>query len=326
METTELSMDDAVAALVNVPAPEEALAEPEQDTVSEDTTDDVVDEQESDVVDDDIDVAEEVTESEGIAEETADEVEQSPETETYTVKVDGEEFEVTLEDLKRGYSGQQYVQKGMKQAAEARKEAEAVYSDLLQARQAVVDMAQKMQSGEFLAKPQEPSQSMFDTDPIGYMEARMRYDDQLKAYNEQVGQVQQMTERQSEAEKRARAVYLQQEALQLKAMIPELGDADKAAKWLGDIINAAAKYGYTEQQISNMVSAKDFLALNDLMKYQQLMASKEQAQKKVKAAKPVVKAGSKRNVDAKAAQRKRQLEKLNKSGRIDDAVSLIMNI
>jgi len=39
----------------------------------------------------------------------------------FTVKVDGEEREVDLEELTRGYSGQKYIQKGMAENAETKK-------------------------------------------------------------------------------------------------------------------------------------------------------------------------------------------------------------
>jgi hypothetical protein len=54
-------------------------------------------------------------------EDTEEEYEEDSAPELYTVKVDGKEEQVSLEDLKRGYSGQKYVQKGMQEVAQIRK-------------------------------------------------------------------------------------------------------------------------------------------------------------------------------------------------------------
>ena len=45
------------------------------------------------------------------------------EPERYSVKVNGQGTQVTLEDLKQGYSGQKYVQQGMQEACAQKKEA-----------------------------------------------------------------------------------------------------------------------------------------------------------------------------------------------------------
>ena len=65
-------------------------------------------------------------ESDDQDEDEAEEAEDAGQQELYTVKVDGEEREVTLEDLKRSYSGQAYISKGMNEAAQQKKEDKAV--------------------------------------------------------------------------------------------------------------------------------------------------------------------------------------------------------
>lgn len=324
-ESTELSLDEAVQSLIE--PVEEQTTDDVADTEDE-QYDDIEDSTEgADDVDDDVD-DEDADDSidEDIEQDNSDEEGADLDSELYTVKVDGEEYQVTLDDLKRGYSGQQYVQQGMKQAAEARKQAEAVYNSFQQARNEVIALANQINSGGFLVKPTEPSRELFDSDPIGYMEAKLKYDDDIGNYNQQMQQVNQLQQQHQAAEQYAKQAMLQQEALQLKALIPELGDKEKASKWKERITETASSYGYSAEDLAGIVDHRAMSILNDAMKYREIMNGKSKAEVKVKGAKPVVKAGSKRKVDVNAATRKKQQQKLAKSGKIEDAVSLIMNI
>ena len=335
METTALSIEDAAQSLINV-EPEAVIDESEESTTDEVATEDVTDDeaQHDDEVAESEDYSDEPDEEEEEAtEDVADDIEDDSEQEDadlasslYTVKVDGEDVQVSLDDLKQGYSGQQYVQKGMKQAAEARKQAEAVYNSFLQARNEVLSIAENVKSGKLLNKPVEPSRQLFDTDPIGYMEAKLKYDDDVGVYNQQMEGMQHMQAQHSQAEQQAKQQLLQHEAMQLKTLIPELSDPTKAEKWKEGVTQAATHYGYTSEDIGGIVDHRAMRVLSDAMKYREIMNGKQNAQVKAKGAKPIVKAGSKRNVDKKSMDRKRQEQKLHKSGKIEDAISLIMNI
>ena len=109
---TELNANDMEAVantlIVDEAAPEE---EPTQTLDEEDVEAEAPEE----------DALEEEAE-EGDEEDEAEEAEDAGQTEElYTVKVDGSEQEVTLEDLKRSYSGQAYIQKGMQETADSQK-------------------------------------------------------------------------------------------------------------------------------------------------------------------------------------------------------------
>lgn len=335
METTEpMTAESAVELLLR---PEEVVNEESQSDVE--VTDEAEEEQpvedsdgEAEEVEDTADDAEEEsedeTEEDDEAEDNEDEVDveeddQEPEEELFTVKVDGVEEQVTLEDLKRGYSGQKYVQKGMQQAAEQRKAAEQVYETLLRERQNLAVIAQQVQQGG-LTPPQEPTKEMFDTDPIGYMEAKMEYDEQLKTYNETLGAFQRQMQQQSEAELNARKLYSAQEAQKLRELIPELTDPQKAEAFRANIYEAAAHYGYTEVEMANITNHRDMLVLRDAMRYRQLQSKGEIVREKTKKARKPIKAGAKKVVDKKDVVRK-QRDKLRKSGSVDDALALMLN-
>jgi hypothetical protein len=180
------------------------------------------------------------------------------------------------------------------------------------------------QAGD-LAPPKEPSKELFDADPIGYMEAKMNYDEQMKSYGEKQQALQQQLQAQSEAEQRARSVYAQQEAQKLVELVPELRDAGKASQFKDKVVKAATEvYGYTPDEIANIQSHRDFMVLRDAMLYREMMAGKENVQKKAKKARPMIKPGAKKVSTNNDVVRKKRAT-LKKTGSINDALSLILD-
>lgn len=335
MEATEpMSMEQAVESLVQAEPTEEVVEETES-LSDEEITDEVEEEQpeedsddDAEEVDESADDAEDDSEEDDLeAEDNEDEVDEGesedPANKLYTVKVDGEETQVTLEELTRGYSGQKYVQKGMQEAAEQRKQAEEVYTVLLQERQNLVNLMNQVQQGA-LTPPVEPTRDLFDSDPIGYMEAEMNYKEQMKAYEANLGQVRQQMEAQAQAQRRAEDAYVAQQSEELKKLVPELSDPNQAETFKRNIVEAAEHYGYKPEEISGISSYRDMLVLRDAMRYRQLQKKGDIVREKTKKARKPIKAGAKKTVNKNAAAQK-QRDKLRRSGSIDDAMALILD-
>jgi hypothetical protein len=321
VDTTELnSFDSAVEGLL---APQPEAEEVENEAVEEDEAEYAVEAEFEEVEDseDPDDEEREVPQSDEYEGPEDDDVPAPP---LHTVKVDGTEVQVSLEDLKRGYSGQQYVQKGMQEAAAARKQAEEVYANLLNERQQIGYLLQTAQSGLPQA-PIAPSKEHFDSDPIGYMEAKMQYDEAKTAYDGQIGQLQHVVHQQGQAEQYAQRVYLEREMETLKALVPEFAEPDTASQARDRLVTMGQEiYGYDVNEIGQVMDHRAIRVLNDAIKYQELVSGKKQAVTKAKPkAKRTVKAGAKKmrsNTDAERQTR----QKLKKSGSIDDALNLIL--
>lgn len=320
------SIEQAVG-LITMPEESEQV-EKEEITESEDVSPEMEASESEDVDDAEVNDGEEeeveMSDDDEEADEPADPEEPVPT--LYTVKVDGEEQQVSLEDLKQGYSGQKYVQSKMQEAAASRKQAEEVYSALLAERQQLVDIYQQMQQGQFMQQPTPPSDDLVSTDPIGYIEEKARYDKALSEYNQQqskMGEVMQQTEKAREA---AVQSYLQQEMQTLAQVIPEFGDAQKAPKLKEKLVNSGQNfYGYTPEEIGGIMDHRAIRVLNDAIKYREIVAGKSKAEQKAKGAKPVIKPGAKKNVNPSLKAMERQRAKFKKSGRIEDVIGLIVN-
>lgn len=301
----ELSIDDE-------PAPDDVLTGEEE----EDDSDDVVD-------DDDDEDSEDYDEDDEDDEGDADQDETSAK--TFTVKVDGKEHEVTLEDLKRGYSGQQYVQKGMQDAAQQKKEVEQLQQTLLSERQQVTQLLQMAQSGGLPQRPTPPNPQLAQTDPIGYMQAEAAYREQATKYNQRIKQFQAVQQKQAEADNAQKAEMVKSEAQKLIAARPDFGDRVKAKKIREKLASEGGHYGFSPEEISGVTDHRAIMILQDAIAYREIKAGKTQALEKSKGAKPVIKPGAKKDSSRKTSALKRQRSRLKKTGSVDDALGLIMN-
>lgn len=329
-DTTENSFDGSIEAAVGLitrPEEEPEAVEQEEITESEDATPEVEASESEEVDDAEIDDGEEdEVEVEMSDDDEADDEADQEAPVLYTVKVDGREEQVTLEDLQRGYSGQKYVQKGMQEAAAQKKQAEEVYSALLAERQQLVDMYQQMQQGQFLSKPNPPSEELLAEDPIGYIEEKARYDKAVEQYNQQQGKMSEIMQQSEQARERAVQAYLQQEMQSLANVIPEFSDAQKASKLKNKLIDGGQNhYGYTADEIGQIMDHRAIRVLNDAIKYREIVAGKSKAEQKAKGAKPVIKPGAKKAQNPSRKLRDKQKAKFKTSGRIEDALSLIVN-
>ena len=122
------------------------------------------------------DDAEEYVEDDGDYE--VDEEEEQPETPRYYVKVDGEEQEVTLDELRNGYQRQADYTRKSQALAEQRKAYEAnlqaIQSEREQYSQALEMMAAQ-QKNELAQYESIDWKTLKEDDPMEYMEKRLEY-------------------------------------------------------------------------------------------------------------------------------------------------------
>jgi hypothetical protein len=248
----------------------------------------------------------------------------SEEAEMFTVKIDGQEHEVNLEELKRGYSGQSYIHQQMAKVAESRKETESVFAALSQERAQVQAALQMLSDGTFAHPPQAPSEELFNTDPMRYMEEQLQYQKDQQAFQEKVGYMQQQAQANRQTHEQARHAYLAQEVELLKGFHPELFDEQKGPEVKKQLVTQASEsYGFSPEEINGVMDHRHLRCLMDALAYRQLNsdAGKKQVEQKVKA-KQV--RSTKRKVNAESAQRQKQRDRLKQTGDIEDAIGLLL--
>ena len=322
-DTTEPKITDIESAVSSIVEPVEETTE---EVLEVQETEEATEEVEATAEPETEEVEEEEVEASSEDDEDLIEEPSQEEPERYTVKVNGQESQVTLDDLKQGYSGQEYVQQGMQEVAAAKKEAEAVYTALNNERQQMADLYNQLQNGGFAPEPIKPTKAEFDADPIGYMQKNLEYEEQKANHDRQMAQLQQASQQNSVAQQNAKQAYLQEQMQILQKEIPEFADTTKASKLREQLVSTGkSQYGYTTEEISQISDYRAIKVLHDAMKYQDIISGKSKAKVKTKSANPVIKPGAKKMATPNAKIRSRQKAKLKDSGSIDDALNLILN-
>jgi len=321
------SLDNAVEAML-APEPSEenqseaveAAEEPSQDVESE-AVEDVAESN------DDVEASgEDIEDAEYVEDDQIDDddlVEAAEDTNLIPVKINGKEERWTLDQLKQSAAGQGYINQKMQENAALEKKYKEQSQALAQQQQQVLAMYQQAQQGGLQA-PTPPSKELFDQDPIGYMEAKLTYDEAKAAHDQQLVQLRGMHQQQAQQQQAARQAYLAEQAEVLKQYIPEIADPDKGEKLKAGIIDTGVHYGFTPEEMAGVSDARYVRALNDARKYRQLVANRKKSQSKADGVRPVVKAGAKKRPDGQAATRKKAHQRLQKTGSIDDALSLML--
>ena len=325
MEAT--SLDNAVEAMLAPEPSEENQSEAVE--AAETPTQDVESEAVEDVAESDDDVeasGEDIEDAEYVEDDQIDDddlVEAAEDTNLIPVKINGKEERWTLDQLKQSAAGQGYINQKMQENAALEKQYKQQAQALAQQQQQVLALYQQAQQGGLQA-PTPPSKELFDQDPIGYMEAKLTYDEAKAAHDQQLVQLQGMQQQQAQQQQAAKQAYLAEQAEVLKQYIPEIADPEKGEKLKAGIMDAGIHYGFTPEEMAGVSDARYVRALNDARKYRQLVANKQKSQSKADGVRPVVKAGAKKRPDGQAATRKKAHQRLQKTGSIDDALSLML--
>ena len=273
-------------------------------------------------VDDVSDIEEEIADTEDI-----EELEPTVEPETYMVKVDGQELEVTLDELKRGYSGQKYIQKGMTEVAENRKNFEQLQQEVSQERQVLKQMMEQMQNGAIPAIPEYPPEEMKETDLLGYNMRTEEYRRAVEKRQQWEQNAKWVAQRDQQERDRLHAENLNQQAMRLAEWMPEFRDEKKREVFVKEMTESAKEhYKLTDEQISTVQTAEEVMILSDAIKWRKLQAKKPNAKQKAEGARPVVKPAAKRSTQAAQTNKKaKATAAMNKSGSVDDVANWLLS-
>jgi len=260
-----------------------------------------------------------------------DEVEEEEEVEQpdiYTVKVDGEEYEVTQDELLNGYQRQQAYTKRSQELAEQRKAFEAEAQRVAQMRDAYAQQLEQLsQYNQQILGEAEP-----DWDALAKeysAEELFLYKTKLDQQKEQARQVE--AERQAIAQQQAQEQQAQMQqhlAAQREEMlnrIPQWRDEDTRTKERLEVIKYAQRRGYSEQELANASDARAIEILHKAWQWDNLQEKKPAAKKKASKAPRMAKAGQPKTKAQVASRQKQQsLKRLNNERSVDAAVNYLM--
>lgn len=329
-ETGAISMNDAISLLTT----------PQEDTVTEERLEGQEAPQPMETEEEavEIDQAEEAVE-EASEEMEVDEVEESDEVdgseedeeeeiEVYTIRVDGEDVDVTLEELQKGYSRQQAFTKRSQELAEQRRAFEVEQAETKQLRDAYAQqlelLAQQIQQTipkepDWVALSREVSAEEFNRIKAGYEHQKQNLERAEQERN-RIAQEQQV-EQQARMQE-----HLAAQREEMMNRIPQWQDeTTRDAERLEVIKYAQQRIGFSEEELANASDARAIELLYKAWKWDNLQQKKPSAKKKTRKAPKMAKAGQPKTKSQVASRsRQQQLDRLNKEKSVDAAVKYLM--
>lgn len=319
-ETTAMNMADAASAISAMLAPEEGQAEvTETQPVeeSEEETETAASEEDDSGVED---------APEGESSEEQSEEEEEPEEEeqqqTFTVKVDGKEVSVTLDELQKGYSRTQDYTRKTQQIAEVRKQVEAETQAVRAEREQYAQLLGALQAQLQSSEPQVDLDRLYHEDPIEWV----RQKEVMRERQEKLGAIQAEQQRLSQLaqyeQQRAMEAQLASQQEALLAALPEWKDPKKAKAEKALVIESAKAAGFTDEDLKSVYDHRLVLLLRKAAMYDQMVSKRQGIKPVVNNGPRPAKPGAAGRVST-TTEATRAKQRLAKTGRVDDAASAI---
>ena len=319
-EIQAMNMADAASAISAMLAPEKGQAELDETQPAEESEEDseaAASEEDDSGVEDAPD--DETSEEQSGEEEETEEGEQP---QTFTVKVDGKEVSVTLDELQKGYSRTQDYTRKTQQIAEVRKQVEqethAVRAEREQYAQLLGALQAQLQSSE----PQVDLERLYHEDPIEWV----RQKEVMRERQEKLGAIQSEQQRLAQVsqyeQQRAMEAQLASQQEALLAALPDWKDPKKAKAEKALVIESAKAAGFSDEDLKSVYDHRLVLLLRKAALFDQMVSKRQGIKPVVNNGPRPAKPGAAGRVST-TTEGTRAKQRLAKTGRIDDAASAI---
>ena len=274
----------------------------------------------SDELSADADAADEETQEEQSEEDEESEEQDQPT--VFTVKVDGKEVEVTLDELQKGYSRTQDYTRKTQQIAEIRKqvevETEAVRAERAQYAQMLGALQAQLQGTE----TQIDWDHLYQEDPIEWVRQREVMRERQEKRQAIQFEQQRIAELSQQEQQQHFETHLQAQHTKLLEVIPEWKDAAKAKTEKQLLVEFGKKTGFTPEELSAIVDHRAVVALRKAALYDQMMTKRKAITPVTNNGPRPAKPGAAGRV-SQTTEAVRAKQRLAKTGRVDDAASAI---
>ena len=331
-----IGLHEATLAISNLLGPEqdnqeeaEALDQEEaeeQELDQESETEEVEEYEEETEYDEADDVEDSESDDEEVEEEATQELSEDL---TLKVKVDGEEMEVTLAELRNGYSRTADYTRKATALAEQRKSLEAEVEAIRAERTQYAELLPILQQQIQQQNAAEPDwDTLYDEDPIeaARLERHWRRtkDEQTQRLAAIQAEQQRLTEEETKQRTQQMQAVVEAERARLPEVIPEWKDQETMMREAQELREWATSNGLTEQDVNSLTQAAHIALIRKAMLYDKGVKNVEKAKQPAKKKARVVRPGSS-NSSAKpgSVDIKRASKRLAQTGRVDDAAKLL---
>lgn len=322
------SINDAVDSLLS-PQTDTAQEERQEPEMAQPVETEAEAEIEDNSQEPEIDEEEEVYEAEDAEEEYDEEEVEEEQPQLYTVKVDGEELEVTLDELQNGYSRTSVFTKRQQELAEQRKALEAEAEQARQYRDAYAQQLELMKNQIQQTTQAEPDWRALAEQ--GYSEkelflAKAEYDKNQQEVVRIQQEQQRIAQEQAVENQQKMREHLEAQRQDMLNRIPQWQDDERRNSERIEVIKFANRMGFSEEEIANASDARAIHLLHMAWQMDKLKQKAPDAKKRTKKAPKMAKAGTPKTKQQVASRSRQQaMQRLNKERSIDSAVDFLMS-
>lgn len=275
---------------------------------------------------------EEVPEAEGEdaePEESEETEEAEAETEdedqpTYTVKIDGKEVAVPVNELVNGYQRNADYTRKTQEVAEQRK---AAQGELESAKAERAHYAQQLEAVSSMLQQNAPQQLDWDTllqqNPVEYLRQQrihLQYQNQVQAVETER---QQVAERQQADEAKATGERIETAKVEMLKLIPEWKNPKVATAEKTEMVEYLTALGYGTDEVSQINDPKVVATVRKAMKFDKITAQRANLRPATPQGPRTAQPGTPTSRSGNEQTRARQ--RLAKTGSIEDAAAVFMH-
>ena len=258
--------------------------------------------------------------------ELDEDTEEQEQPQVFSVKVDGKEVEVTLDELQKGYSRTQDYTRKTQQIAEVRKQTEAELQAVRAEREQYAQLLGALEAQvQQVSQPNIDWDRLYQEDPIEWVRQR----EVMRENQEKAAAIQSEQQRLSQLSQQEQAQFMQQKLQQeqeaLLAAIPDWKDAKKAQAEKALLVEFGQKIGFTPEELKSVVDHRAVLMLRKAALYDQMMSKRGNIKPVVNNGPRPAKPGAAGRV-SNTTEAVRAQQRVAKTGRVDDAANAIFQL
>jgi chromosome segregation ATPase len=249
----------------------------------------------------------------------------------YNVKVNGEEIEVTLDELLNGYSRQSDYTRKSQELAERRKSIEALEQEITAEREQYAELLPRMREQLQQQLQAEPDwDKLYEQNPVEAVKLERKWKEVKQQREQQIQAVQAeqqrlMTIRQRQMQEQV-AKQLEAEQARLPDMIPEWKNSETAKKEAKEIRDFLLTKGFSEQDVDGITHAGVVALARNAMLFEKGRAKISEAKGQAKPGPKPMRAGSQGTQPRRRGDVEKAHQRLKQTGRVTDAAQVIKSL
>ena len=267
---------------------------------------------------------EEVSEQDVSQDEEQIDTQEKLEDSTYKVKVAGQELDVTLDELRNGYSRDADYRQKTEELSHQRKQFQSEsekqrqdYSQKLNELNQKLSAAQDDLNAEINSADLD---RLYDEDPTEAARVERKLKKKQDALNQSLQQAQ-------AEQKEQFSSFLQDQQRKLVSKMPEFSDPAKASTLKANMKSTLNNYGFNDQEVAQVYDHRIVMLVNDAMKYRSMQNSKPNIAKKITKPGKSFSSGVKQSKsESNLKLRREKFSRLKKSGSMKAAQDVFLDM